>query len=320
MELLDLPDCMLEQVLEHLSYDEKSKQRIVSVFFFRSLRFHIVLCLPPSMFERVHFLSKKILRASNLKTLLIQSIGYTESAKLIELRFWFPCRFVANSMRSVKVCSMWASTKWCVATRICSKRSSRNCHDGNPSDGNCSFISIWKYLTNQNIFDLDSFQKSSAVKALGHFDMHRNPNVNAVDDLHQIHWSESVLFHTGQGLYYKIDYFSVWWMEINENKSNFIEFRSLTKCFTCWTSFRPTKFPIQQRAPNQFFAKNHCVLMKSYRNCVTSHRWPSTISKRKSLQHSKRRTVNCPRVQYSVHRPYNFNVSPHAATQRCIYR
>lgn len=31
MNLLDLPDCMLEQVLEYLSYDEIAKQRIVSL-------------------------------------------------------------------------------------------------------------------------------------------------------------------------------------------------------------------------------------------------------------------------------------------------
>lgn len=31
MNLLDLPDCMLEQVLELLSYDEIAKQRIVSL-------------------------------------------------------------------------------------------------------------------------------------------------------------------------------------------------------------------------------------------------------------------------------------------------
>lgn len=30
MNLLDLPDCMLEQILEYLSYDEIAKQRIVS--------------------------------------------------------------------------------------------------------------------------------------------------------------------------------------------------------------------------------------------------------------------------------------------------
>lgn len=30
MLLLDLPDCMLEQVLEYLSHDEIAKQRIVS--------------------------------------------------------------------------------------------------------------------------------------------------------------------------------------------------------------------------------------------------------------------------------------------------
>lgn len=47
-------------------------------------------------------------------------------------------------MSCVKVCSMWASTKWCVATRICSKRSNRNCPDGSPNDGNCYFFSIWK--------------------------------------------------------------------------------------------------------------------------------------------------------------------------------
>lgn len=33
MHLLDLPDCMLEQVLEYLSYDEIAKQRIVSKKF-----------------------------------------------------------------------------------------------------------------------------------------------------------------------------------------------------------------------------------------------------------------------------------------------
>lgn len=32
MNLLDLPDCMLEQILECLSYDEIAKQRIVSSF------------------------------------------------------------------------------------------------------------------------------------------------------------------------------------------------------------------------------------------------------------------------------------------------
>lgn len=36
MHLLDLPDCMLEQVLEFLSYDEIAKQRIVSQCFFKS--------------------------------------------------------------------------------------------------------------------------------------------------------------------------------------------------------------------------------------------------------------------------------------------
>lgn len=36
MQLLDLPDCMLEQVLEFLSYDEIAKQRIVSQCFFKS--------------------------------------------------------------------------------------------------------------------------------------------------------------------------------------------------------------------------------------------------------------------------------------------
>lgn len=32
MNILDLPDCMLEQVLEILSYDEIAKQRIVSLY------------------------------------------------------------------------------------------------------------------------------------------------------------------------------------------------------------------------------------------------------------------------------------------------
>lgn len=31
MKLQDLPDCMLEQIFEHLSYDEISKKRLVSV-------------------------------------------------------------------------------------------------------------------------------------------------------------------------------------------------------------------------------------------------------------------------------------------------
>lgn len=43
------------------------------------------------------------------------------------------------------------------------------------------------------------FQESSIVEAFGHIDMHWNQNVNAVDDLHQIHWSEFVLFHSRQG-------------------------------------------------------------------------------------------------------------------------
>lgn len=30
MKLQDLPDCMLEQIFEHLSYDEISKKRLVS--------------------------------------------------------------------------------------------------------------------------------------------------------------------------------------------------------------------------------------------------------------------------------------------------
>lgn len=37
MELLDLPDCMLEQILDFCNYDEIAKQRIVSIhlgFFF----------------------------------------------------------------------------------------------------------------------------------------------------------------------------------------------------------------------------------------------------------------------------------------------
>lgn len=31
MSLFDLPDCMLEQIFEYMSYDEIAKQRIVSI-------------------------------------------------------------------------------------------------------------------------------------------------------------------------------------------------------------------------------------------------------------------------------------------------
>lgn len=49
MLLLDLPDCMLEQVLEHLTYDEIAKQRIVSLLFtfcfvYKNHKLHFFLC------------------------------------------------------------------------------------------------------------------------------------------------------------------------------------------------------------------------------------------------------------------------------------
>lgn len=47
MELLELPDCMLEQVLKFVSYDEMARARIVGfrfIFFF-SLLMLLLFCL-----------------------------------------------------------------------------------------------------------------------------------------------------------------------------------------------------------------------------------------------------------------------------------
>lgn len=41
MNILDLPDCMLEQVLDYFSYDEIAKQRIVSSKEVTALNFNL---------------------------------------------------------------------------------------------------------------------------------------------------------------------------------------------------------------------------------------------------------------------------------------
>lgn len=41
MELLDLPDCMLEQILDFCNYDEIAKQRIVSIHFIVFFVLHV---------------------------------------------------------------------------------------------------------------------------------------------------------------------------------------------------------------------------------------------------------------------------------------
>lgn len=58
MQVFDLPDCMLEQILEHLPYDEIAKQRIVSIMIIDN--FEIYRYFKKNIFECFRFVRNLI--------------------------------------------------------------------------------------------------------------------------------------------------------------------------------------------------------------------------------------------------------------------
>lgn len=64
------------------------------------------------------------------------------------------------------------------------------------------YTTIWERVYRLNFFIIFCMNKeSSAGQAFWYFGMHWNTNLNAINDLHQVYWSKSMLLYSRKGIY-----------------------------------------------------------------------------------------------------------------------
>lgn len=190
------------------------------------------------------------------------------------------CRFAVNSMLSVKVCSTWASTKWCVAIRTCSKRLNPNCHDENRNDGKFQYLLFEKHWAKWKLEILKFILEIIHCRSIRIY-WHALKQECQCSRWHTPNTLKWICVVSYRARFVSIDYRSITFDFNFEFAFLLFRFRSLTKCCMFWKLFHPVIWPMRQLAQNRFFVRNHCVHMKYCRNYVTYRPWQSIISKKK---------------------------------------